>query len=723
MTPPSPRTSPGPPRGSGGRPRAKPRGGPASPRAGPASPQRPRAGAITPIALLVLFVVALLWRLLYLGRLAATPLGGSLTEDAQIYWEWSSFLLRHGPLGKNPFFMGPLYPYVLTGLRALLGDSIPRVLVVQAIGGASATVLLADAARRLTRPAIGNVVGVLVCFYPLAVFFDGLVLMESLLFLLGSLLLWLVVRERSGWRPLTAAALGVLIGLLAEGRATAVLLLLPAALLVAGTPAVPRLHARAGAARRLAALAAAFLLTVAPAAVRNAAIAHEWIPFTYNLGFNVYVGNNPEATGAFATITGTQWAGRLPEDGGRGSDGRDFIRNSEGLDLSPSASSAWWSERARRFIAAQPGRAGHLALTKLGMMWSRREYPQIENAEEYAALAGPLGIPVAVSFMLVGSLGLAGLLLAWRRGAPERFLIGWVLILTLAVVPFFVTDRYRHQLLPALMLLAGLGLDEAWCARRARSAAARARVGLALAAGFLIVMLPAPGLSRAKVEWGMALDLGTRWLEQNRPDRAAQEFERALRMERAGALHVVPGTTAAVERASLSYNYATALHLLGRDAEALPFYERAIAEAPEGAPELAALAEAYRRAGRTSDAERIQARLAHVAGGAGRVLLARGWQAARRGEAAAAESLFAGATRVDAGLDDAWTALIRIQVERGEVARAAATLAAAAAAGLAGVDLHAHEALVAAASGDREGASRALEQVPESALRGNPSIA
>jgi tetratricopeptide (TPR) repeat protein len=675
------------------------------------------------IALVVLFAVALGWRLLYLGRLAATPLGGSLTEDARIYWEWSSFLLRHGPVGRNPFFMGPLYPYVLTGLRMVLGDSIPRVLVVQAVWGAAATVLLADAARRLSRPAIGIALGVLVGFYPMAVFFDGLVLMESLLFFLGSLALWLVVRERAGWRPLSAAALGALIGLLAEGRAISLGLLLPAVPLVMGAWRGAEPSTRPGAVRRLLALAIAFVLVVAPAAVRNTVVAHEWIPFTYNLGFNLYAGNNPEATGGFSTITGTQWAGRSPEDGGRGSDGRAYIRSSAGLGLSPAASSAWWAERALRFIAAHPRRAAGLGLTKLGMMWSRREYPQIENADEYAALAGPLGLPVAWAFALAGTLGLAGLLLAWRRGAAERFLAAWVLVLTLAVVPFFVTDRYRHQLLPALVLLAAVALDEVSRAWRARAPAARTRVGLALAAGLVIVMLPAPGLSRAKYEWGLALDLGTRWLEQNRPDRAAKEFERALEMERAGKVRRIPSATASIERASLCYNYATALHLMGRDAEALPLYERAVAEAPDGAPELAGLAEAYRRAGRAADAGRLEAKLAGVAGGFGRVLLARGWQAARLGATAEAESLFARAVEADPGLDDGWTALIRMQVERQEPGRAAATLEAARAAGLAGAELHAHEALVAAARRDRVAAFRALGKIPEQASQGDPTVA
>ena len=102
-----------------------------------------------------LFVLALGWRLLYLARLSGTPLAESLTADSRAYWDWAAFLMRHGPVGKHPFFLAPLYPYVLWPIRAALGDHILPLLVIQAIGGATAVVLLADAARRLTRPSIG----------------------------------------------------------------------------------------------------------------------------------------------------------------------------------------------------------------------------------------------------------------------------------------------------------------------------------------------------------------------------------------------------------------------------------------------------------------------------------------------------------------------------------------------------------------------------------------
>ncbi|HVP14418.1 MAG TPA: hypothetical protein VMS88_02670, partial [Terriglobales bacterium] len=121
------------------------------------SPSDPRGtpGWWWPFALALLFAGALAWRLDFLSRLGASVAGGSLIEDALSYWSWSGFLRTHGLLGTNAFFLGPLYPYVLAGLRAIVGDSIPRVLTAQAVWGSLAVLLLADAARRLTRPWIG----------------------------------------------------------------------------------------------------------------------------------------------------------------------------------------------------------------------------------------------------------------------------------------------------------------------------------------------------------------------------------------------------------------------------------------------------------------------------------------------------------------------------------------------------------------------------------------
>jgi tetratricopeptide (TPR) repeat protein len=668
------------------------------------------------------FAIAWLWRVAYLVRLGASPLGASLTEDARTYWEWSSYLREHGPLGHNAFFLGPLYPYVLAALRTIGGGSIPFVLHVQALWGAAACALLADASRRLTRAPIGLVIGLWLALHPMAVFFDGLVLMESLLFFLEALLLWWIARDEwsaPSWRSLAIA--GVLIGLLAEGRATSALLLVPAALfLVLWQDRAPV----AKSFTRLAALGLGFLLVTAPFSLRNQRVSGEWIPFTYNLGYNLYVGNSPEAWGGFTSITGTQKISALTPasaEGGAANDGREYLRKTQGLTLTPRQSSEHWMRLAREWISHHPGRTVELSLRKLAMMWSRREYPQIENADEYRAVAGPLGWPW-LEFAFLGALAIAGLGSAAAAGRRGAFLAGYAVVVTLGIVPFFVTDRYRHHLVPAAVLLAALAIERVVrIARRDSRDAGLRKLVLALAAGVVIVNLPTPAMSTGKYAWSLAADLGSRWLERGRADLASQELERAITLQRQSPR--VRGAAAASERGDLYTNYATALVRLGRANEALEWYQRAVEETPDEAVAVRGLADAYRDAGRASQADSLYGRLEHLVGGEGLALEGRGFAAARENRIADAEALFARAVEKDPSLTSAWTALIRVQAQGHELDDARQTLERAKRAGLPATEQHAYEALLAALAGDHAAAERALAQVPESATAADPTLA
>jgi hypothetical protein len=100
--------------------------------------------------------------------------------------------------------------------------------------------------------------------------------------------------------------------------------------------------------------------------------------------------------------------------------------------------------------------------------------------------------------------------------------------MTVVILPFFVTDRYRHHLVPAAFVLAALALAALVAAWRQRPQAGRSLAALAvgLAVGAVVVHLPAPGLSPAKLEWGIAADLAARYLARGDVPRALSEFER-----------------------------------------------------------------------------------------------------------------------------------------------------------------------------------------------------
>jgi tetratricopeptide (TPR) repeat protein len=669
----------------------------------------------------VVGVVAFLWRLGYLARLAGTPLSGSLVADAQVYWTWASEIRAHGWVGTHPFFFGPLYPYALAVARQVVGDSIRNILYVQALLGAVAVVLLTDAARRLTQAWIAIAIGLVLAFYPMAVFFDGLILMESLLFFIESLLLWWVVRTK--WSDAGArafAVLGVLIGLLAEGRALGALLLAPACLLTF-TNRAPARRAIA----RTAVLIACFAGVALPAAYHNYATSREFIPFTYNFGFNLYVGNGPQATGGFEWITDPVEADQVTADvaaGGGVLDGRDYLRKTEGLTLTPAASSRHWAQKAAEYARHSPARVAALALRKLGMLWNWREYPQIENADEFNLAAGPLGWPLGISFALIGALAVAGLLFAWRAGASGRFLIAYAGVTTLGVVPFFVTDRYRHHLIPACALLAAIALERAWHMLSKRDTSQRRTLIAGLAAGIVIVALPAPSLGHARYAWSLAADLGTRFLQREDAQRALQQFEAADRLEQRGAIRFDRSPASDAERSDLYFNHGSALVHLGRNAEAVPWFERALTLSPDNVRVLRALADAERSMGKASDAAAIETRLAPAEGSPGAALARRGFEAAQAGHFDEAERLFADAVHADPTLFDAWGALIRLRVQRRDVRTARELLDAARRAGMPIGPLKAHEALVAAAAGDARAANAALAQIPPEAAS-DPALA
>jgi tetratricopeptide (TPR) repeat protein len=669
-----------------------------------------------------LFLAALIWRALYLGRLERSPLYGDLILDSREYWMWASALRSGATAGASPYFLGPLYPTGLWLIRSLLGDQIRTVLLAQATLGALSAVLIADAARRLTRPAVGVTIGAIAALYQMAVFFDGLVLMESLLWTLSAFLLWWVCRvDWSRARAPHVALLGAIIGLLSEGRAISAVLLGPALFLLAPAP-VP---ARARAIQRAGILVGAFAIVAAPAAIHNLRASGEWIPFTYNFGYNLYIGNNPEATGTDVTITGTQ-APVAPAGssavGGAAGDGREYLRASEHLELGPAASSAHWARMAMEYIGAHPMHAAALYFRKLAMLWSAYEYPQVENADEFRRFAGPLGLPFFGEFAWVGVLAIIGLSRVRSGGRAAWFASLSCATLSFAIAVFFVTDRYRHQLVPGALLLAALGIDAALAAARSRSRREVWALAGLLVLGVIVTRLPIPHLGGLKYQWGLEEDIGRRYLVNGRADLALEHFQRAIQLEDSGRIHFEGGVTGAMERMQLYFNLGNALVKLGRTQEALPWLERAAQLAPDHAGALSALASAYREVGRAAEAEALEHRMGALAGGASLSMKSRAFDAARAGMFAAAESLFTAAVAEDGSQFDAWGALIRLQIQRHDVAAARATLARARARGLGQAAADTYQALLEAMSGNTSAARVLLARVPQQSLDADPAL-
>src|SRR5262249_22149801 len=146
---------------------------------------------------------------------------------------------------------------------------------------------------------IALALGSLLAVNTMWVFMDGRILAESPLLALECLLAWTWASNRErGFGDAANARVGLLIGAMAQFRATQAVLLLPHALLLRRQRALRLEPWMRGALLSLGVFAASAL----PSTIWNLSRAHEFIPFTYNGGFNLYIGNNPRANGGFVRV-------------------------------------------------------------------------------------------------------------------------------------------------------------------------------------------------------------------------------------------------------------------------------------------------------------------------------------------------------------------------------------------------------------------------------------
>ena len=664
------------------------------------------------------FVLALLFRVWVLIRLARTPLLDSLRSDSEVYWGWAAMLRQQGWIGHNPFFLAPLYPYWLALVQHVTGPSVLGILLVQAVLGALAAVLLANAAARLTSPRVGLVIGVLVAGCQSAILFDSLILMESLLFAMECLLLWLVVRWPWDSRPVAGAAwAGAIIGIAAYGRGTELLLLLPLCLLLWRVAGSRRQALVAGGAATL-----VIALLALPGLIRHRVLVGEWIPYTYSGGMNLYIGNGPQANGTYSAIE-FQDAGPLDgsgTEGGAGLDGRAGLLRAYGVRLSPSASSRTFTRLTLEAVQRDPLRWAQLMGVKLLMLFNLRDEPQVESLALHRALLWPLGWPIVGSFAMTALLGLLGLI--WVRPSDPRWIfpLGYLAVMALGILSFFVVDRYRHHLVPALLLLGAATLHHTLRPAGLRGTSPIRIGGVALLTGAL-VFWPLPGKSSARLQWDLSTRLGEAWLQKGRPDRALVQFDEAIRQD-SKTMEGAETLTGRTARALAYENRAIALWQLGRLDEAARSLEQGISLDPQPGVAMQKLFELNVLRGNLAEAENVLARAAIPREQAVAFLLEHARVEASRQSGREIAYLQA-VVAIDSTSEIGSVALVRALVERGRTEEARVALDRAERAQVDPLLINAHRAWIEAREGRLQAARAWLAKVPADRWTKDPRLA
>jgi len=569
-------------------------------------------------AALLLFAFAVLVRAIYLGSFRHTVLARVPFMDEAFYRAEALNLLRGAPPMSDAFFMTPLYPWFLSLVFRAVGDGPMAPYAVQLALGAFATPLTWLLGRHALRPMTAFVAALALASFAPLVFFEALYLVEGLVLLALLAALWLAVAASR--RTALALVSGVCLGIAVLGRGSN-LALLP---VLAIWPLFDRDAPQRSAFRRLLLCMLGCLATIAPLAARNLSLARRPVLLTANMGFNLYIGNGPQANGIFVRVPGLD----LQQDPLT----LRYVQRQVHHPVTASEASAYWLGRTRAFVRANPGRTARLFLWKVLLFWNRLSIPQVEGFEAMAPGTPLAHAPFWRSFAFL-PLALTGTLLTVVSLLRRRTTVGrcdrvraliatWTWVYATSIALFFVTDRYRVPVFPCLVLLAAVALE--WVIARCKPRRRRYLPGLAagLGAAFFVTSPQLLGVDLTRMRRDLYVHSALRNAEAGLFDTALREYAAARALDpedsevrdgearllsRAGRdslalvafrslLHDHP------DDARVWYNLGNAFRRAQRDSAALAAYQRALALEPEREAAWNQLGEVYRTFGDTARA-------------------------------------------------------------------------------------------------------------------------
>lgn len=526
-----------------------------------------------------IFITAFIVRLIYLLSIRRVPFYIDMIIDSRRYDEWAQAIAAGDWLGSGVFYQAPLYPYFLAGLYSIVGHNLFWARLIQILLGSLSCVLCFQSGRLFFGRAAGIAAGIMLAFYAPAIFFDPLIqkacfdlfFMSAALVLLGS-----GMKYGAWW---TWAAVGFVFGCFTLTRESALLLVL----ILAGWIL---LEPRAGGIKRRLSFAGLLLfgaaLPLLPVYIRNVRFGSVMSLTTYNVGTSFYIGNNSSATGTYMPLRESRGATEFEE-----TDAGELAMCEAGRSLAPDEISRFWFYKAMREIRAAPVVWLRLLGVKAALSINRIEAIDTDDIYFYELFSAPLRILNSFwNFGLLLPLAVAGIVMTrhrWRNLMPLNLMIAGLLA---GLIIFYVVARYRHAMIPLLVVFAGAAVAEAWQALRRRRQRELPGPVLAALIVFILCRLPiaskneqlatsyfnAAGIHYKRGEYGMAEDFYRKSLELGR-------------LETAGFV-----------------NLAVALMNAGELTEARQLLEKALPDAPDKASIFLNLGNIAIREGRTTDA-------------------------------------------------------------------------------------------------------------------------
>lgn len=422
-------------------------------------------------------------------------------------------------MGKTIFYQDPLYPYFLGLIFTLFGENYFLVRILHVVMGMISLVLTYWMGRKLLGPWMGVIAASVLALYHGLYFFELQIEKSSMVLLISSASCALGVasvdKPSSWWRW---GALGLSLGLLTllRGNLQPILpMLLIWSLFAVGSDSIRQKI------MRFALMIAGILLVLAPVTIRNYSVGGEWVLTTFQGGANFYIGNNELATGRYVTQPFVRpdpmW------------EARDFQVEAEkqtGLRLKPTEVSKFWFSESFKWIRANPVKAFQLTMHKARLLIHQYEIP--DNHSFY--LTRQEFVPVLwlamLGFGVMCGPALIGILWLPRYDRRALYPALFAVMYGLSITPFYIVDRYRLALCPAIAIFFTAGifmLVQKWKTRR---------WGAVIIAGvWLLVFLPLSFSPTPESKPPMIIEyylLGNAYLITGKLELAIASYDRVL---------------------------------------------------------------------------------------------------------------------------------------------------------------------------------------------------
>ena len=424
-----------------------------------------------------IFAWVLLLRVAILTRLTGSAFLLPSRGDMHFYNDWAQRILRGEMTDHLAFYGLPLYPYVLAFFYKIFGYNPFLPGLFQALLGAGTAVLIYQITLLISQERVAfthsstsrawswlaanqsKLIGLLAAlgwaFFVPAQAYSAILMPTIWLVFVLWFVVWRIVKSESAPSSTECLFLGLLIGVTAMGVAT-ILFLFP--LVAAALMLKPSVKGKRSRTRTLSMSVAALVLgtTVgtSPCWIHNYFVARDPVFLSAHSGINFWIGNNPDANGYPRFPPGLR--------AGQAAMLQDSIASAEataGRPLKRAEVSAYWSAKAKDYIAHHFDQWLRLLLLKLRNVWSAFQYDDlsiITNLREQGVL------PPGLNFGLVAAFAVPGMFLGWRIAPRSRWVTAAILLHIAALLTVFITERYRLPLVPGLLVFAAFGLALFW---------------------------------------------------------------------------------------------------------------------------------------------------------------------------------------------------------------------------------------------------------------------